>query len=98
MTSIPGCLKISSNYILCEEVWISANGSRILYLSISFFAHSVIKSCFANLHDLYHIRHFLSFDVSNMGANGLFSSRLDCDNTPIHYLSSKNITRLQNIE
>ena len=60
--------------------------------------NSVIKSCFANLRDLHHIRHILSYDVSIMVANALGSSRLDYCNSLFHSLSSRNITRLQNIK
>ena len=60
--------------------------------------NSVIKSYFANLRDLHHIQHFLSYDVSVMVANALVSSRLDYCNSLFPNLSSKNITRLQNIQ
>ena len=39
--------------------------------------NSVIKSCFANLRDLHHIQHFLSYDVSVMVTNKLVNNRLD---------------------
>ena len=39
--------------------------------------NSVIKSCFANLRDLHHIRCFLSYDISDMVANALVSSLLN---------------------
>ena len=60
--------------------------------------NSVIKSSFANLRDLHHIRRFLSYDVSIMVANALVSSRLDYCNSLFRSLSYKNITRLQNIQ
>ena len=60
--------------------------------------NSVIKSCFANLRDLHHIQRFLSYDVSIMVANPLVSSRLDYCNSLFRSLSSKNVTRLQNIQ
>ena len=60
--------------------------------------NSVIKSCFANLQDLHRIQCFLSYDVSVMVANALVSSHLDYCNSLFHSLSSKNITRLQNIQ
>ena len=53
--------------------------------------NSVIKSCFANVQDLHHIRRFLSYDVSVMVANALVS-RLDYCNSLFRSLSSKNIT------
>ena len=59
--------------------------------------NSVTKFCFANLCDFHRIRHFLSFDVSLMVTNALVSSHLDYCNSLFHSLSSKNITRLQNI-
>ena len=59
--------------------------------------NSVIKSCFANLRDLHCIQRFLSYDVSIMVSNALVSSRLDYCNSLFHSLSSKNITRVQNI-
>ena len=66
----------------------------------SFISHvnSVIQSCFANLRDLHFIRRFLSYDISVMVANALVSSRLDYCNSLFHSLSSKNITKLQNIQ
>ena len=60
--------------------------------------NSVIKSCFAKLRDLIHIQRFLSYDVSIMVANALVSSCPDCCNSLFRSLSSKNITRLQNIQ
>ena len=60
--------------------------------------NSVIKSCVANLQDLHHIQCFLSWDVSVMVTNALVSSRLDYCNSLFRSLSSKNITRLQNIQ
>ena len=59
--------------------------------------NSVIKSCFANLADLHQMQHFLSYDISVMVVNALVSS-LDYCNSLFHGLSSKNITRLQNIQ
>ena len=60
--------------------------------------NSVIKSCFANLRDLHCIRCFLSYDALVMVANALVSSPLDYCNSLFRSLSSKNITRLQNIQ
>ena len=60
--------------------------------------NSVIKSCFANIRDLHRIRCFLSYDVSVMVANALVSSHLDYCNSLFRSLSSKNITRLQDIQ
>ena len=60
--------------------------------------NSVVKSSFTSLRDLHRIRHFLSYDVSIMVANALVSSRLDYCNSLFRSLSSKNITRLQNIQ
>ena len=60
--------------------------------------NSVIKSCFANLRDLHYIGRFLSYDMSVMVANALVSSHLDYCNSLFRCLSSKNITRLQNIQ
>ena len=59
--------------------------------------NSVIKSCFANLRDLHRIQCFLSYDVSVMVANALVSNHLDYCKSLFRSLSSKNITRLQNI-
>ena len=59
--------------------------------------NSVVKSSFTSLRDLHRIRRFLSYDVSIMVANALVSSRLDYCNSLFRSLSSKNITRLQNI-
>ena len=67
-------------------------------LSFTIHVNSVINSCFAHLRDLHSIRHFLSYDVSFIVANALASSRLDYCNSLFHSLSSKNITRLQNIQ
>ena len=58
----------------------------------------VIKSSFANLQDLHRVRHFLSYDVSIMVSNALVSSRLDYCNSLFRSLSSKYITKLQNIQ
>ena len=55
--------------------------------------NSVIKSSFANLRDLHHIRRFLSHDVSIMVANALVSSRLDYCNSLFRSLSSKNMLK-----
>ena len=60
--------------------------------------NSVIKSCFANLQDLHRIQCFFSCDVSVVVANALVSSRLDYCNSLFCSLSSRNITRLQNIQ
>ena len=60
--------------------------------------NSVVKSSFTSLRDLHRIRRFLSYDVSIMVANALVSSRLDYCNSLFRSLSSKNITRLQNIQ
>ena len=60
--------------------------------------NSVIKASFANLRDLHCIRRFLSYDMSIMVANALVSSFMDYCNSLFHSLSSKNITRLQNIQ
>ena len=60
--------------------------------------NSVIKFCFANLRDLHCIRHFLSYDVSVMVENTLVNSHLDYRNCLFRSFSSKNITRLQNIQ
>ena len=60
--------------------------------------NSVIKSSFPSLRDLHHIRRFLSYDVSIMVANALVSSHLDYCNSLFRSLSSKNITRLQNVQ
>ena len=65
-----------------------------LKLSFTNQVNSVIKSCYANLHDYHHIRCNLSFDVSIMVANALASSNLDYYNALFHSLSSKNITVL----
>ena len=60
--------------------------------------NSVITFCFANLHDLHHIRCFHSFDVSVMVPNALVSSDLDYYDSLLHSWSSENIKRLQNIQ
>ena len=57
----------------------------------------MIKSYFARLRDLHHVQRFLSCDVSVIVKNALVSSCLDYYNSLFHNLSSKNITRLQNI-
>ena len=65
--------------------------------SFTNLVNSVIKSCFANLCDLHHIQHFLSYDVLVLVANALVSSCLDYCNSLFCILSSKNISRFQNI-
>ena len=66
--------------------------------SFTKLVNSVIKSCFANLRDLHLIRHLLSYDVSVMVAIALVSRHLDYCNPLFGSLSSKNITRLQNVK
>ena len=66
--------------------------------SITIQVNCIIKSCFANLYNLPHIRWFLSFDVSVMVANALVSSRLDYCNSLFCSLSYRNITQLNNIQ
>ena len=66
--------------------------------SFTNLVNSVIKSCFAKLQDLYCIQRFLSYDMSIKVANALVSSHLDYCYSLFHSLSSKNITRLQNIQ
>ena len=75
--------------LLCYPVSI-----RIYYQQGVLF---LVKSCFANLRDLHRIRRLLSYDVSVMVSNALVSSRLDYCKSLFCSLSSKNITRLQNI-
>ena len=48
--------------------------------------------------DLYCIRRFLSVDTSVVIANALVSSRLDYCNSLFRSLSSRNTTRLQNVQ
>ena len=72
----------------------------VLFDSKFSFANHVnsgIKSCFANLRDLHCIQLLVSCDVLFMVANALVSSHLDYCNSLFGNLSSKNITRLQNI-
>ena len=67
-------------------------------LSFTNQVHSAIKTCFAKLVNLHHIRGFLSCDVLVMVANMLISSHLDYCSSLCRSLSSKNITRILNIQ
>ena len=66
--------------------------------SFSKHVNSVIKSCFANFWDLHRIQRFLSYDISVKMASTLVSRPLAYCNSLFCSLSSKNITRLQNIQ
>ena len=99
-------ISINERFLSCEHFGklsptdVVRNLGVLFDSKFSFTNHvnSVIESCFDNLQDLYRIRCFLSYDVPVMVANALVSSPVDYCNSLFRSFSSKNITRLQNIQ
>ena len=66
--------------------------------SLSKHVQNVCKSCFVKLHDIRHVRRFLTHDVSVPVANALGSSRLDYCNSLFRSLSKFGLHKLQCIQ
>ena len=64
---------------LCPAEWVKNLGVWFNSdLSLSKHVQNVCKSCFAHVCDFRHVRRFLTHDASELVANALVSSRLDC--------------------
>ena len=66
--------------------------------SLSKHVQNVCKSCFVKLHDIRHVRRFLTHDVSVLVANALVSSHLDYCNSLFRSLSKFSLRKLQCIQ
>ncbi|KAK2192605.1 hypothetical protein NP493_26g06024 [Ridgeia piscesae] len=75
-----------------------------LNLGVTFDEHfkqhisKTCRCCFYHIHDLRHIRRFISLSVAKTIATALVSSRLDYCNSLIYNTANKHIAKLQRVQ